>query len=167
MFTLLDYRFRLPSVVALILTFSSGTTVCSLKAQTKPTSKDKWVLVHEAAVAAEKKDKVFFSVNNAGFINEKQGIAVCHPAEIIITNNGGKTWRQAKLPLTNGAFVSFEIVDNEYLWAGGGNTLRISEDGGSNWQELIEYGGVHSSGNYFSFINSKIGWYAIGKENGT
>ncbi|MBN1962715.1 MAG: hypothetical protein JW841_17425 [Deltaproteobacteria bacterium] len=155
------------TVVLSLVTLASCASSYTFGEQPSLAANTAWSLVHDRPVVYADKNFTSFPINNTGFINETRGIAVCNLAQILFTDNGGKTWQLAKLPLTNGGFTSLEIMNNDMAWASGINMLRASSDGGNSWRELSDYGAVHASGNYLSFVSPMVGWYAVSKDSGS
>ena len=155
----------------------SGTLITAPPASTAGLSppapgpaRHEWVLVHRRGVELADSDSDATPpppVNNAGFVSEGHAVAVCYPADILVTDNGGQSWRRPVRPLINGALSALEFFDDKMVWAGGGNSLLASADGGETWRELPHYGSIYSSGDAFSFISPTVGWYAQGVTHGT
>lgn len=89
-----------------------------------------------------------------GFMNEKNGITVGPRGECHYTDDSGKTW-----PLANNqSFCRWGIdtLGDETAWScGNGDNIRLTKDGGKNWDKMADCG---FPAHFISFSDLTNGW---------
>ena len=69
------------------------------------------------------------------FVSGDKGFAAGDDGFLVMTNNGGRTWEQIKLEMTDNINeIYFRNDDNGYLVAG--RKMFATRDGGRSWQEI-------------------------------
>lgn len=94
----------------------------------------------------------------AGFYNEDFGITVGYDGTVYYTNDGGGVWTESK----NDSYCRFglDIVSENTAWSiGNGGHVRVSTDGGKNWEAVsdLDYKKISES---ISFLDDLTGWAA-------
>jgi photosystem II stability/assembly factor-like uncharacterized protein len=94
----------------------------------------------------------------AGFLDEDRGITVGEYGEVYYTADGGDAWFGA----TSGSahVLALDIVDEKVAWQCGRRTVRLTVDGGSNWEAVEEHSFGQTPCRYLSFLDAKTGWIA-------
>jgi photosystem II stability/assembly factor-like uncharacterized protein len=95
----------------------------------------------------------------AGFTGADSGIVVGKYGEVYYTANGGTTWFGANSGSTD--VLALDIVDHRVAWQCGEGAVRVTVDGGRNWELVEDHG---SSGQtpcrYLTFLDESTGWVA-------
>lgn len=94
----------------------------------------------------------------AGFTDRDSGITVGEYGEVYYTTNGGRAWFGANSGSTH--VLALDIVDDQVAWQCGQRAVRVTVDGGRNWEIVEDYGSAHSPCRYLSFLDEKTGWIA-------
>ena len=128
----------------------------SFPSLTGSSEEDDWRLVLTTEIKLADYSAGIPGVSVAGFLNESFGIAICSHGEIRYTNDGGKTWPKANYPNFPADLDGLEILDAETAWCCGASNLRVTYDGGRNWEALPNYS---AGGRHLSFINRSVGWF--------
>ena len=94
-------------------------------------------------------------------------VAVGEYGNIVLSDDDGKTWRQAQKVPSTVTLTSVAFVDEKTGWAVGHDTLILkTEDGGENW--VKQFGGGESDNALLSvFFKSPTHGWAIGAFNYT
>src|SRR5512146_3271532 len=107
------------------------------------------------------------SIYQAGFLDDSFGITVGYSGGVYYTTDGAQTWSQAN----NTSYCRFglDIVDQQTAWnCGNGGHVRLSTDGGKNWQAVADFGGSEPDHcRYLSFLDARTGWAAAPELLGT
>src|SRR5262245_22216735 len=80
---------------------------------------------------------------------------------ILLTSDGGVTWRQVRSGRSSGdGLGDVQFIDDWNGWAVGGASLLRTEDGGETWRPLIygSYENGYFSGNAIHFLDLSHGW---------
>jgi photosystem II stability/assembly factor-like uncharacterized protein len=100
------------------------------------------------------------SAYQAGFLDDSFGIMVGYDGAVNYTDNGGQTWSKGN----NTSYCRFglDIVDRQTAWnCGNGGHVRMSTDGGKNWQAVANFGSSEPDQcRFLSFLDTRIGWAA-------
>jgi photosystem II stability/assembly factor-like uncharacterized protein len=108
-------------------------------------------------------EALLLGVTRAG----KRLVAVGEYGNILLSDDDGKTWRQATLVPTTVTLTAVHFADDKTGWAVGHDTVVIkTADGGENWTK--QYGGGESDNALLSiyFKDASHGW-AVGAFNYT
>ena len=108
-------------------------------------------------------EALLLGVTRAG----KRLVAVGEYGNILLSDDDGKTWRQAALVPTTVTLTAVHFADDKTGWAVGHDTVVIKTvDGGENW--VKQYGGGESDNALLSvyFKDASHGW-AVGAFNYT
>lgn len=92
-----------------------------------------WALVSTSRIDSQ--------MSYAGFLSETHGIAVGPEASVNYTQDGGKSWQSG----VNSSMCLFgiEILDDKTAWICGNNgQVRFSDNGGTRWQAISNFGAV-------------------------
>ncbi len=110
--------------------------------------------------AVEVRDRTVFI---AAFNNEKHGIMAGYEGIIWCTNDSGQTWKMGANMRKHGFHLfGLEIVDDLIAFTcGNGGGVRVTVDGGKNWDKMADFG-VNQPAHcrFLSFIDGKTGWIA-------
>ncbi len=100
------------------------------------------------------------SIYQAGFLDDSFGIMVGYSGAVYYSGDGGQTWSPGK----NTSFCRFglDIVDQQTAWnCGNAGHVRVSTDGGKNWQAVENFGGSEPDHcRFLSFLDARTGWAA-------
>ena len=94
-------------------------------------------------------------------------VAVGEYGDVLLSDDEGKSWHQAKTVPTNVTLTAVDFVDDKTGWAVGHDTVILkTEDGGETW--VKQYGGGESDNALLSvyFADASHGW-AVGAFNFT
>jgi photosystem II stability/assembly factor-like uncharacterized protein len=94
----------------------------------------------------------------AGFMDRDSGIVVGEYGEVYYTTNGGSTWFGANSGSTH--VFALDIVDDRVAWQCGQRAVRVTVDGGRNWEAVEDYDLAYSYCRYLSFLDERTGWIA-------
>ena len=91
-----------------------------------------------------------------GFHDESFGITVGYAGAVYYTVDGGETWTKANN--TSACRFGLDIVVKSVAWhIGNGGQLRVSTDGGKNWEAVTDLSDKRVSSST-SFIDTKTGY---------
>jgi photosystem II stability/assembly factor-like uncharacterized protein len=74
----------------------------------------------------------FFTIN---FSDDQHGMVAGLAGELSATNDGGKTWKPAKLPDQVGTYVLAADLSSKKLWVGGNGGKMFVQSAGGPWRE--------------------------------
>jgi hypothetical protein len=94
----------------------------------------------------------------AGFLDEVSGITVGEYGEVYYTSDGGDVWFGANSGSTH--VLALDIVDDQVAWQCGRRAVRVSVDGGRNWEIVEDYGSESGPCRFLSFLDENTGWIA-------
>ena len=102
-----------------------------------------------------------FALSSIQFRDTLRGCAVGSAGIVLVTADGGESWREVRRGRSPGdGLGDLDFVDESHGWAIGSASLMHTEDGGETWTPLI-YGSSENgyfSGNAIHFTNQKRGW---------
>lgn len=97
-----------------------------------------------------------FSLGAIQFRDTLNGLAVASGGRILVTADGGESWRDATG--ARGAMLSdVRFFDERNGWAVGPSTLMRTEDGGETWRRVLD-DDDYFSGNAIQFLDGFHGW---------
>ncbi len=104
-----------------------------------------------------------FALGAIQFRDTLNGCAVGAGGAILLTADGGATWREAREGRTPGdGLARLQFLDSRRGWAVGSASLLHSEDGGESWRPLVAGNDENGyfSGNAICFVDADRGWLA-------
>lgn len=104
-----------------------------------------------------------FSLMRVQFRDTLRGCAVAHAGIVLVTNDGGASWRNVRDGRSSGDGLSdLQFLDASNGWAIGPASIVRTDDGGESWRPLVystsENG--YLSGNAIHFLDGARGWLA-------
>ena len=104
-----------------------------------------------------------FALGRLHFFDRFNGISVGRFGKVILTGDGGESWRPARKSNYSGASLfDVQFLDRYHGWAAGPGVFVRSEDGGETWEDPIRgselEGYLHCTSVHF--VNPRRGWLA-------
>jgi photosystem II stability/assembly factor-like uncharacterized protein len=98
------------------------------------------------------------SIYQAGFLDDSFGIMVGYNGAVYYSADGGQSWSQGQN--TSACRFGLDIVDQQTAWnCGNGGHVRVTTDGGKNWQAVADFGGSEPDQcRFLSFLDAQTGW---------
>jgi photosystem II stability/assembly factor-like uncharacterized protein len=100
------------------------------------------------------------SIYQAGFLDDSFGIMVGYNGAVFYSTDSGQNWSQGN----NTSYCRFglDIVDRQTAWnCGNAGHVRVSTDGGKNWQAVADFGSSEPDQcRFLSFLDARTGWAA-------
>lgn len=101
-----------------------------------------------------------FHLHRIQFLDSLRGIAACDAGVILVTDDGGESWRPVHHGRSMGdGLFDVQFIDSRRGWAAGASILGTS-DGGESWGALV-YGSAENgylSGTALHFVDDRRGW---------
>jgi photosystem II stability/assembly factor-like uncharacterized protein len=102
-----------------------------------------------------------FALNRVQFLDTLRGCVTGRGGRVLVTDDGGETWRPARPGRSAGTFLfDVQFLDASNGWAVGSSSLVRTYDGGETWAPLVfgtsENG--YFSGNAIHFVDLDHGW---------
>jgi photosystem II stability/assembly factor-like uncharacterized protein len=103
-----------------------------------------------------------FGIGEVFFRDTLHGCAVARGGIVLVTEDGGASWREARhASIRLGALYDLHFLDERNGWAAGTGVTR-TEDGGETWRTLVrsEAENGYFGGNAIHFVDASRGWLA-------
>ena len=104
-----------------------------------------------------------YSLSRVQFRDTLRGVALGGTGIVLITDDGGATWRNVRYGRSTGDGLSdLQFLDESNAWAIGPASIVRSVDGGETWGALVYSSSENGylSGNAIHFIDGSRGWLA-------
>ena len=104
-----------------------------------------------------------FALGRMHFFDNRQGIAVGRFGRVVLTGDGGESWRLARHSVYSGASLfDVQFLDRRHGWAAGPGKFVRTVDGGESWEDPIRgselEGYLHCTSVHF--VDRRRGWLA-------
>jgi photosystem II stability/assembly factor-like uncharacterized protein len=102
-----------------------------------------------------------FSLGGVQFRDTLRGWAVGDGDAILVTNDGGESWRSVHEALRpGGGLAEIQMLDDRLGWAIGPSSVLRTDDGGETWRVLVRNSSEsgYLTGHAIHFVDRKRGW---------